>query len=74
MLAPLVMSRQYEAISPRTVKSIEKSEDSIIIVLSEDDSFKAIKVGMVKSAITRIRPITFIAITIVKEDSMSMRV
>ena len=74
MVAPAVRSNLYEKNNPTKVKSIEKSDDKNIIIASELESLIARYIGIVSSAITSMRPTSLIAITILKAESISIKV
>ena len=72
--APEVISKLYESQSPHIVKNDDKILEINIILNSEFDSFCAMYIGIVKSAITKIKPTIFIATTTVKAESTKIRV
>jgi len=74
MVAPAVRLNLYDKNNPTKVNSIEKSDDKNIIIASELESLIARYIGIVSSAITSMRPTSLIAMTILKAESMSIKV
>jgi hypothetical protein len=64
----------YEIINPIIVNIDENSEESNIILAKLSESFSAIYIGMVRSAITKINPTTLIATTTVRAESIRISV
>ena len=72
MLAPLLISYKYENTSPKIVNSIAKKELIIIIVDNLLAKTSATNVGIVKRAITKIKPTALIAATTHRDTSIKM--
>ena len=72
--APEVKSKLYENQRPVIVKKDAISPEINIMLYRDDERFCAMYIGIVKRAITKIRPTTFMAITTVSADNISISV
>ena len=71
---PELRSKLYESVSPTSVKTIDSPAEISIIETRFFAKYPAMYIGIVSSAITKIKPTTLIDITIVKLDKTKISV